>query len=249
MCRRRPCRRQDDSGARRGDLQQAIDRARPGDTLVTSTPRANLCRELRPARGGGNQLRTSRSERRRTAERFRAPASACCPRSQRRLAKLKSPNRSRRCRTAPGAHHWRIAAARVPADRGRRRRHHPARRRQRRAAGPLAGAARPAIDRCLHSRRSGGGPEARHRAQQRVHDHHDSYISDIKADRPGFAGDCRLERPRSVHDRRTTTSRRRARTSCSAEPIPRFRASCPRTSSSPTTISRSRALATEQDGR
>ena len=116
------------------------------------------------------------------------------------LPKLKSPNNQPALRTAPGAS--RLASAR---DRVRRqrpgRRHHRARRRVQRAEGRGAVPSDLVLDRVLMRGDRGEGPEARHRAQQRLDDDPEQLYRRHQGVRPGVAGDCRMERARPVHDR------------------------------------------------
>jgi hypothetical protein len=86
-----------------GDLQAAIDSARPGDTIGLAgggTYIGNFV--LRPK--AGDQFITIRTLT------FALPPAGqrVFPENSARLAKLKSPNRQPVLRTAPGAHHWRL---------------------------------------------------------------------------------------------------------------------------------------------
>ena len=94
-----------------GDLQQAIERARPGDTILLApgtTYSGNFVLPVKP----GNQFITIR-----TATRDDVPRAGqrISPAHAPQLAKLKSPNRQPALRTAPGAHHWRLQLLEFPA--------------------------------------------------------------------------------------------------------------------------------------
>ncbi|MDQ3486242.1 MAG: hypothetical protein M3468_00745 [Acidobacteriota bacterium] len=87
-----------------GSLQQAIDRARPGDTIQLSAGVTYTGNFVLPNKSG-NQFITIRT----------APADAhprdgvrVEPQQAASLAKIQSPNGQPALRTAPGAHHWRL---------------------------------------------------------------------------------------------------------------------------------------------
>lgn len=86
------------------DLQQAIDRARPGDAIVLA-PGATYIGNFRLPVKPGSQLITIR-----TAHHDALPRAGqrVSPAHAPLLAKLKSPNRQPALQTAPGAHHWRL---------------------------------------------------------------------------------------------------------------------------------------------
>lgn len=96
-----------------GDLQAAIDRARPGDTILLrpgSTYVGNFVLTVKP----GAQFITIRSD---NAAGQPAPGVRVLPAHAPRLAKIQSPNREPALRTAPGAHHWRLERLEFPATR------------------------------------------------------------------------------------------------------------------------------------
>lgn len=87
-----------------GDLQRALDRARPGDAILLSpgaTYTGNFVLPVKP----GSQFITIR-----TAHRDALPAAGqrIQPAHASYLAKISSPNRQPALSTAPGAHHWRL---------------------------------------------------------------------------------------------------------------------------------------------
>ena len=87
-----------------GNLQQAIDRARPGDTIVL-TPGATYVGNFVLPDKPGRQFITIR-----TAPRDAQPRQdqRVTPAHAPVLARLKSPDNQPAIRTAPGAHHWRL---------------------------------------------------------------------------------------------------------------------------------------------
>lgn len=101
-----------------GDLQQAIDRARPGDILTLAPGATYVGSFVLPARNGTAYItiRTAADERQPRAGQRVLPVHA------ERLAKLRSAGSAPAIRTAPGAHHWRLqllemsAAAPGPGD-------------------------------------------------------------------------------------------------------------------------------------
>ena len=86
-------------------LQQAIDRARPGDTLLLTPGATYTGNFVLPARAGDRYI-TIRTG----GEGDGLPRSGqrVLPVHAPRLAKLKSPNREPVLRTVAGAHHWRL---------------------------------------------------------------------------------------------------------------------------------------------
>ena len=87
------------------DLQQAIDAARPGDTLLLdpgATYRGNFILTEKP---GGEHviIRTGGS-----GEGLPREGERVSPRHAPRMAKLQSPNKQPVLRTAPRSHHWRL---------------------------------------------------------------------------------------------------------------------------------------------
>ena len=87
-----------------GDLQQAIDRARPGDTILLA-PGATYVGHFVLSDKPGRQFITIRSAPRDTHPR---PNQRVTPGHAPLLAKIKSPDNQPAIRTAPGAHHWRL---------------------------------------------------------------------------------------------------------------------------------------------
>jgi hypothetical protein len=86
------------------DLQQALNRARPGDTLTLAPGATYTGNFVLPATDGSAYI-TIRSENDATLPRA---GQRILPAHSERLAKLKSPNADPALRTAPGAHHWRL---------------------------------------------------------------------------------------------------------------------------------------------
>ena len=87
-----------------GDLQQAIDRARPGDTIVLAPGATYVGNFVLPDKPGRQfiTIRTAPHEKQPRPQQRVTPAHASV------LAKLKSPDNQPALRTAPGAHHWRL---------------------------------------------------------------------------------------------------------------------------------------------
>ena len=96
-----------------GDLQQAIDRARPGDVILLAAGATYLGNITLPNKPG-NQFITIR-----TASRDELPRAGqrVLPSHAAHLAKIKSPNTQPALRTAPGAHHWRLQLLEFPSTR------------------------------------------------------------------------------------------------------------------------------------
>src|SRR5205085_5485242 len=86
-----------------GDLQQAIDKARPGDTLTLAAGAVYTGNFVLPAKDGSLYItiRTAGEGLPRTGQRI-------VPAYGGRLAIVKSANSEPSIRTAPGAHHWRL---------------------------------------------------------------------------------------------------------------------------------------------
>jgi hypothetical protein len=88
-----------------GDLQGALDRARPGDTILLAEGGVFVGNFVLPKKTGDDWItvRTSAPDALLppTGERIR-------PEHARLLARLRSPNTLAALRTAPGAHHWRV---------------------------------------------------------------------------------------------------------------------------------------------
>lgn len=96
-----------------GDLQEAIDAARPGDT-IRLTPGATYTGNFVLPNKDGNQFITIR-----TADAPGQPRIGVRvgPAHAGALAKLQSPNTQPAVRTAPGAHHWRLQLLEFPSTR------------------------------------------------------------------------------------------------------------------------------------
>lgn len=86
-----------------GDLQQAINRARGGDTVTLAAGAVYLGNFVLPAKDG-NLYITIRT----AGETLPRPGQRVLPAHSDKLARLKSPNREPVLRTNPGAHHWRL---------------------------------------------------------------------------------------------------------------------------------------------
>ena len=86
-----------------------------------------------------------------------------------------------------------------------------------------------------HRRRSGRRTEAGDRGKRRARHDHQLGHPRHQGGRAGFAGDCRLEYAGADRDPQQLTSKRPARTSCSAAPTSTFQASSRATSPSRTT--------------
>jgi hypothetical protein len=98
------------------DLQQAIDRARPGDTLVLAAGAIYVGNFLLPAKTGDQYItiRTAGQD-----DGLPRVGQRVLPLHAGRLAKLQSPNRQPALRTAPSAHHWRLELLEfLPTDQG-----------------------------------------------------------------------------------------------------------------------------------
>jgi hypothetical protein len=93
------------------DLQQAIDRARPGDTVALTAGAAYTGNFLLPAKAG-NLFITIRTGGENDA--LPRPGQRVLPAHARLLAKLVSPNGEPALRTAAGAHHWRLQLLEFP---------------------------------------------------------------------------------------------------------------------------------------
>lgn len=95
-------------------LQDAINRARPGDVILLAPGATYVGNFLLPAKQGSAYItiRTAAVDGLPRAGQRIVPAQAA------RLAKLKSPNRDPAVRTAAGAHHWRLQLLEFPATQG-----------------------------------------------------------------------------------------------------------------------------------
>jgi hypothetical protein len=85
-------------------LQDAINRARPGDVLVLAQGATYEGNFVLPARSG-DQYITIRTA---SADDLPRPGQRVLPAHAPKLAKLKSPSNEPVVRTAAGAHHWRL---------------------------------------------------------------------------------------------------------------------------------------------
>ncbi len=87
-----------------GDLQQAIDAARPGDTLLLASGATYVGHFRLPAHSGSGFV-TIRTQ---GGEGHPAEGERVTPAQAARFAKLRSPDHAPVLTTAPGAHHWRL---------------------------------------------------------------------------------------------------------------------------------------------
>ena len=87
-----------------GDLQEALDRARPGDVIELASGASFTGNFVLPAKPGNRYiiLRTA------PTAGLPDPSSRIDPSHSGKLARIQSPNSSPALRTAPGAHHWRL---------------------------------------------------------------------------------------------------------------------------------------------
>ena len=88
-----------------GDLQQALDRARPGDVVTLAAGATYTGNFVLPVTQGNLYVTL------RTADEsgaFPRAGQRILPARSQRLAKLRSPNADPALRTAAGAHHWRV---------------------------------------------------------------------------------------------------------------------------------------------
>ena len=87
-----------------GDLQHAIERARPGDTILLTAGATYTGNFVLPDKSGSDfiTIRTADTDGQPRPGQRVAPAHAA------KLASLQSPNVLPALRTAPGAHHWRL---------------------------------------------------------------------------------------------------------------------------------------------
>ena len=87
------------------NLQEYIDRARPGDVLLLEPGATYVGNFVLPVKSGSDYItiRTSGD-----GDGLPRPGQRILPLHATRLAKLKSPNRQPVIQTAPGAHHWRL---------------------------------------------------------------------------------------------------------------------------------------------
>ena len=191
-----------------GNLQTALNSAQPGDTIVLQAGATFTGNFTLPAKSGAAYItiRSSAADASLPAANVRID-----PRYASYLPKLKSANSSPVLATAPGAHHWRLQFLELQGERRRQRRNRwgSAAAARRNAANQAA----PDRDRPVYIH---GEPktrhQARHRAQQRRHHDRQLVHQRHQGDRPGLAGDLRLERPRALSRSRTTISRPPAKT-------------------------------------
>ena len=94
-----------------GDLQAALDRARPGDTITLEPGATYTGNFVLPVKSGSQYITV------RTAGEDGLPRAGVRvqPAHAPRMAKLRSPNRQPVLRTESGAHHWRLALLEFPA--------------------------------------------------------------------------------------------------------------------------------------
>lgn len=86
------------------DLQAALDRARPGDTVLLAAGARFSGNFVLRSRGDANAFITLRTD----SDRLPGPGTRISPAASGTLAVLQSPNQSPALRTAPGANHWRV---------------------------------------------------------------------------------------------------------------------------------------------
>ena len=98
--------------ARGGDLQRALDDARPGDVILLDAGATYVGNFVLPAKNGSSwiTIRSSASDADLPAEGARVT-----PKSAPRLARLLSSNGDPVLRTAPGAHHYRLIGLEITA--------------------------------------------------------------------------------------------------------------------------------------
>ena len=89
---------------RGAELQQAIDRARPGDTILLNPGTAYVGNFVLPATPGSQPITIRTSD----APGQPPPGTRVQPTHARLLARIQSPNRQPALATAPGARNWRI---------------------------------------------------------------------------------------------------------------------------------------------
>src|SRR4051812_31570642 len=90
-----------------GDLQSALNRAKPGDTIVLDAKGTYVGNFVLPAQpGGADQFITIRS----SADAALVPGvdERVTPAAEAQLPKLRSPNGQPALSAAPGAHHYRL---------------------------------------------------------------------------------------------------------------------------------------------
>ncbi len=94
-----------------GDLQAAINAARPGDTILLTAGVTYIGNFVLPVKSGSDYITI------RTADRAGQPAASVrvWPSHSNLLAKIRSNNSAAALRTAPGAHHWRLQLLEFPS--------------------------------------------------------------------------------------------------------------------------------------
>jgi len=96
------------------DLQEALNRARPGDTILLTRGTSYVGNFKLPSKDQSDRVITVRTA---GDEGLPAEGERITPAAASVLAKLRSPNGSPALATAPGAHGWRIALLEVQANR------------------------------------------------------------------------------------------------------------------------------------
>ena len=181
-----------------GDVQAALNAAQPGDTILLQAGATFVGNFVLPAKAGGEHI-TLRSSAPDNA--LPGPNIRMTPSYASLLPKLRSPNSTPALSTAPGAHHYRLmqleflsnaqgygdmvalgdgfdaqsSLTMVPHDL--------------------------IVDRVYMHGDPVVGQKRGDRAEQRGDHHHQSYIAQHQGDRPGLAGDRRVERPGTVPHR------------------------------------------------
>jgi len=97
-----------------GDLQDALNRARPGDTILLERGATYLGNFTLPAKEGGDRMITVRTA---GDDRLPADGERMSPLAADALAKVRSPNGAPALVTAPGARNWTIALVEFLANR------------------------------------------------------------------------------------------------------------------------------------
>jgi len=97
-----------------GDLQDALNRARPGDTILLERGATYIGNFTLPAKEGGDRVITLRTS---GDDGFPADGERMTPLAADALAKVRSPNGASALVTAPGARNWTIALVEFLANR------------------------------------------------------------------------------------------------------------------------------------
>ena len=217
-----------------GDLQAALNNAQPGDTVALARGAVFTGTFTLPAKGGSSVITV------RTAGDSDLPTAGqrIAPSNSPQLARIQGTSNGPAIQTAQGAHHWTLMLLEIAGNGGS----------DLVTLGDGSNAshncpgysARPRRRPCLHPRRRDEGPEARHRAQQRLDDDHGFVYLRHQGKRPGLTGHLRMERPGTIrHLEQLSGSRRRER-ALRRFRIRRFRISCRPTSPSAAISCRSR---------